>query len=97
MKKSQELPISTIIIAILALAVLVVLILMFTGKLGTVSKGLTEQEKGTTCLDANWKWPHECTEGTIVYANFENAGKHIGKICCMPKEQNGGGRSSVSV
>jgi len=41
-KKSQGLSITTIIVAAIALIVLVVLVAIFTGRLGSFSKGLNE-------------------------------------------------------
>ncbi len=48
-KKAQGISINTIIIAAIALAVLVVLFAIFTGRLGLFSKGV---EQTTTCKQA---------------------------------------------
>ena len=42
LKKSQSISINTIIIAAIALGVLVVLFVIFTGRIGSFSKGLSE-------------------------------------------------------
>lgn len=49
MKKAQGLPITTIIIAILALVVLIILIAITTGRLQLFGKGASESTKAVVC------------------------------------------------
>ncbi|MEK6947430.1 MAG: DUF948 domain-containing protein [Nanoarchaeota archaeon] len=53
-KKSQGMPINTVIIAAIALAVLVVLIVIFTGGIGKTSQNLGScVTKGGVCANTN--------------------------------------------
>lgn len=53
-KRAQGLSITTIIVAVIGLIILVVLIAIFTGRLGAFGKGLEEQEKfGKKCEEFN--------------------------------------------
>ena len=84
-KKAQGLSINTIIIAAIALVVLVVLIAIFTGRLGMFSKGLGDvgkcQNLGGTCLNAN-----SCTE-----AGGGNTREIFGAIDCGKDLREQGG------
>ena len=55
MKKAQGISINTIIIAALGLAVLVVLFLIFTGRIGIFSKGVDETQACTSICQAGGK------------------------------------------
>ena len=53
MKKAQGLPMNVIVIAAIALLVLVVIALIFMGRIGGFSKGVAEcQNQGGVCLSA---------------------------------------------
>lgn len=53
MKKAQGISINTIIIAALGLAVLVVLFLIFTGRIGIFSQGVEETQTCTSICQAS--------------------------------------------
>ena len=77
-KKSQSLSINTIIVAALALVVLVVLIMVFTGKIRIFSSTLEScAAKQGECLSKT-----ECTGNKVQIPNTE-CDKTAGKICCV--------------
>ena len=91
-KKSQSISINTIIIAAIALAVLVVLFVIFTGRLGIFSKGLQETD---TCkqkcdsLNMGEAGSHlltesgSCTKPAVTIAGSYKDGPF--GCCCVPK------------
>ncbi len=90
-KKGQSISINTIIIAAIALAVLVVMFAIFTGRLGGFTKGVQDTD---TCLQkctslnmASGSNPTSeaskaCTDGQYV-AGVYSDGKF--GCCCVPK------------
>jgi hypothetical protein len=79
MKKAQ-LSINTVVITIIALAVLITLVLFFTGKFATFSEGVSEFDQQDTTSDA----------GCQVACNLERSGAgkpYTNKFCveqCLP-------------
>ena len=51
-KKAQGISINTIIIAAIALIVLIILIAVFTGRMGWWGRDITSAQQGTTCKAA---------------------------------------------
>ena len=88
-KKGQSISINTIIIAALALAVLVVLFAIFTGRLGGFTKGVTETDTcaqkctSLSLLTHNDKLRIDCEpSGTFVAGKFSDAPNNG---CCCSK------------
>lgn len=84
-KKSQGISITTIIIAALALVVLVILIAVFTGRMGIWGQGLDDTTKGNDCESDEVKglWKVKCGDGeTAIYGIFSDANDHPGQSCC---------------
>ncbi len=86
----QELSVTTIIIAAIALIVLVVLVAVFTGQMGIFSRGLDKEKKGYTCmdtppagLDGIWK-TDPCPTGQEFFGVTDSADLrlHSGMHCC---------------
>lgn len=67
-KKGQGLPLTTIIIAAVGLIVLVVLVAIFTGRIGGFGTGVTQAQK-ITCSDA------------CIASGFETGSKRTGETC----------------
>ena len=90
MKKSQSISINTIIIAAIGLAVLVVLFAIFTGRLGSFSKGVQETDTcAQKCVSLNMQ------KGTSLTAEGDECALDEQKIsgsysdgkfgcCCRP-------------
>ncbi len=84
-KKGQSISINTIIVAAIALAVLVVLFVIFTGRLGIFSTGVSQTttcENGCKALsmskgDANSK---ETCQGTYIPGTYQELGPD--RVCC---------------
>lgn len=75
--KKAELAMDMIVMAALALVVLVVLLLFFTGKIGAVNKSLSDcQNQGGSCIDA--EQCNSAYQGSIV--NFTCSS---GNVCCI--------------
>lgn len=75
-KKAQGISMNVIIIAAIALLVLVILSVIFIGRMGSFGEqtGACEQQGGT-CYDGP-----NCPQGTTKYtANCEE-----GEVCCLP-------------
>ena len=82
MKKAQEISVHMIVVAAIALLVLVVLILIFTGRIGEFSKGIKEcPTESSRCVDQR----NECSESEAVIPRkcFKEGGGE-GSYCCMP-------------
>ena len=85
-KKGQGLSMNVIIIATIGLVVLVVLIAIFTGRLGSFGQKLAEEEKGVTCVDLGGEWEASCdadTERQIFgVTNARDLQENAGRACC---------------
>jgi len=95
-KKGQSISINTIIIAAIALAVLVVLFAIFTGRLGLFSKGIQETTncdqacksagytgKGNSLLpDAGGQYG-DCSPGTKLTGYYEISDGIKRQCCCL--------------
>lgn len=85
MKKAQGLSINAIIVAAIALIVLVVLVAIFTGRLGTWGKGVTEASKneceGPT-LNGNCVLASPGCVGDTV-RSYAATGCATNEICCI--------------
>ena len=90
MKKAQSISINAIIIAAIALIVLVVLVAIFTGRLGTWGKGVTEASKNE-CEGDQGIYNGECrsaTSGCDVLNQvraYGATGCQKDQICCVAK------------
>jgi len=88
---------NVIIIAAIGLVVMVVLIAIFTGRLGGFGQELAEREKGLTCEDdaiegiggLGGEWKTSCdaeTERQIFgVTNARDLQAHSGMACCREK------------
>ena len=89
-KKGQSISINTIIIAAIALAVLVVLFAIFTGRMGIFSKGIQETdtcEQKCSSLNMN-QGTHPTAEGEGCTTGQKIAGVYKGNpygCCCVPR------------
>ena len=90
MRKGQSISINTIIVAAIALAVLVVLFAIFTGRLGGFTKGVQETDTcAQKCASLNMNpgsHPTEdvkaCTEGQYIAGTYVD-GRY--GCCCVQK------------
>jgi len=94
-KKGQSISINTIIIAAIALAVLVVLFYIFTGRLGSFSKGVGETASCENSCKAlsmqksitTFNNKDECERGAgQVYIPGTYSDVTSGACCCIPKQ-----------
>ncbi|MBI2654698.1 hypothetical protein HYX02_07895 [Candidatus Woesearchaeota archaeon] len=90
MKKAQSISINTIIVAAIALAVLVVLFAIFTGRIGGFTKGVSETDTCVQkCDSLNMKpGTHPRDDGRTCIEGQYIAGVYVdGKYgcCCVPK------------
>jgi len=77
MKKAQGISINVIIIAAVALIVLIVLVAIFTGRLGVFSSGVAScADKGGSC-----QMP-PCTGDTTILRGTDC--DRDGMVCCLP-------------
>lgn len=77
--KIGDLTFSKIVVAILALAVLIVLLMVFTGKMGGVSSELDScQANGGTC-----KQRDECEENSSFVRQGNYSDCSSGQVCCV--------------
>jgi len=91
-KKGQSISINTIIVAAIALAVLVVLFVIFTGRLGIFSTGVSQT---TTCensckalgmLNGDASDKDECSRNSRTYipGTYQELGAN--RVCCCLKQ-----------
>ena len=85
-KKGQGLSLNVIIIAAIGLIVLVLLIAIFTGRIGTFRKSVAREEAGLTCPDLGGSWStNPCGEGETELFGVTQADDlraHAGQNCC---------------
>jgi len=93
-KKGQGLSMNVIIIATIGLVVMVVLIAIFTGRLGGFGQKLAEEEKGLTCkgdekstpkgLGGEWKPSCDADTERQIFGvtNARDLQAHSGMACC---------------
>ena len=89
-KKAQSISINTIIIAAIALAVLVVLFMIFTGRFKIFSEGVGETSTYSSCSDAcklggysSGAISDNCAAGTYkMYGKFKNVDLASQACCC---------------
>jgi len=99
MKKAQGLSLNVIILAVLGLLVLLVLILIFTGKMGFLSKEISgcESKQGAKCVDD--AGDHQCPsdpDGDAGYFTKYSYDCKEGKVCCYSQCKALGGKCSPS-
>lgn len=93
MKKGQGLSITTIVVAAIALLVLVVLVAVFTGRIGGFSKAVADcSQKGGFCADKQYNengfnytpepGAKTCPINAPKYFGTTNCGKDVD--CCIP-------------
>jgi len=95
MKKAQGMSLNVIVIAALALIVLVVLVAIFTGRMGLFTQSLREQEskfcgpvtdnsKGTSINGRVTQLSTGCLDTEVqIYGVFKDVA--VNQICCLPK------------
>lgn len=85
-RKGQGLSLNTIIIAAIVLTVFIVLVMVFTGRMGWFTKMLNiNTEK--TCADYNGQWESQDTCGVsnlVIGAPSDSGGP--GEVCCKIPE-----------
>ena len=90
-KKGQGLSMNVIIIAAIGLVVMVVLIAIFTGRLGGFGQKLAEEQKGLTCegdapegLEGEWKpsCDSETERQIFGVTNARDLQANAGQACC---------------
>ncbi len=90
-KKGQSISINTIIIAAIALAVLVVLFVIFTGRIGIFSKGVSETAscenscKGLGLSLGSMSTKDGCTIAGRPYIAGTYSDVSQGEVCCCSK------------
>lgn len=80
MKRAQGISINVIVIAAIALLVLVVLAVVFLGKIGGFTSGASDCEnKGGSCVVGS------CPGSTITYNNLQcpNTASGASQTCCL--------------
>ena len=93
-KKAQSISINTIIVAAIALAVLVVLFVIFTGRISLFSKGVSETDTcAQKCASLNMQFDtaptstpavgSECNKGQSYISGSYKEGQY--GCCCAPK------------
>ncbi len=96
-KKAQGISINTIIVAAIALIVLVILIAIFTGRMGIFNKELSDQEQGTadceTTLDGEWMLASDCNDAgrqaaVVPLKDSEEMSAGGTKVCCLRQAQD---------
>jgi hypothetical protein len=84
-KKAQSISLNTIVIAALALMVLVILIMIFTGRVDIFRKNLTCTAREGNCRATHY--PDGCPPNTVGIMTDDctdiNTGKRPGQ-CCVP-------------
>lgn len=87
-KKAQQNMFWIVIGAVIALVVMIILIVMFTGKTGALEGGLLDCEsKGGVCDYSN-NAACKGAGGTVASA-FQCSGANTGNICCFPESDDG--------
>ena len=86
-KKGQSISINTIIIAVLALGVLVVLFYIFTGRIGTFSEGVSKTAScENSCKSLNMNKDDSSTDKACTSPNAYVPGTYSdvgqGRVCC---------------
>ena len=90
-KKAQGISINTIIIAAIALIVLVIIVAIFTGRLGEFSFGVANcEDKGGTCTSYN---PNQETAASVCEGM--NAAPLRGTNCGREDQYNTEGREGI--
>ncbi len=87
MKKAQGISINTIIIAAIALIVLVILIAIFTGRMGIFGQGLDNAQQvecKTETVDGEPTPSKDCPAARTMYGKYKNV--ETGFVCCKNVE-----------
>jgi hypothetical protein len=86
-RKGQSISINAIIIAALALIVLIVLIMVFSGRMSIWGREMDTQQKGRTCADNGGSWKFICDANTekpySAKLQDSNSVDGLGKTCCI--------------
>ena len=81
---------NVIIIAAIGLVIMVVLIAIFTGRMGGFGQKLAKEEAGFQCkADLGGDWRQVCEEGEIAtfgVTHSQDLAKHTGQLCCVASE-----------
>jgi len=78
MAKAQGISINTIIVAAIALIVLVVLVMVFTGRISLFGQGLSDVQEGDAC-PGTMQQGLICTSGTSQVFNIRTCGEKISR------------------
>jgi hypothetical protein len=84
-RKAQGLSITTIIVAVIGIIILVVLIAIFTGRLGDFSAGVEKASSCETMCQALDRQPGTAPDAGGKCKTDEKAVKVSDKCCCKPK------------
>ena len=100
-KRGQGLPMNSIVIAAIVLVVMVVLIMIFSGSMGTWLQDLKAAREAKDCgeyksngNEGHWVDGPTCGEGEVPIYNVKNADLHPGQTCCLKKKETLGGNPS---
>ena len=79
MSKAQGMPLNTIVIAAIALIVMVIIIMIFTGRIGNFNSGID---------DCASKGGEPSSDGTCDLGSVKIPMKKEGEYCCVPLSDN---------
>jgi len=86
-KKAQGLSLNVIIVATLGLIVLVILVAVFTGRIGSWGSSVASVEEGKTCDEYGGDWTDgsSCDEDERPIYNLDRdeITIHVGQVCCV--------------
>ena len=90
-KKAQGISINVIIVSAIALIVLIVLIAVFTGRIGIWGQDITKVTERSKCTDIpedggpSGVWRNACIQGQEreVFGAYEDSNLHAGESCCV--------------
>jgi hypothetical protein len=82
MKKAQSISINTIIVAAIALIVLVIIIAIFTGRMGSWGLGLDQITKQECKTPNTVETSQDCPSDRVIFGKYTNV--NSGEVCCKP-------------
>ena len=90
-KKGQGLSMNVIIIAAIGLVIMVVLIAIFTGRIGGFGQKLAKEEAGFRCAEElGGEWKDVCPDGkkaTFGVTHSQDLAMNSGRLCCVDRPE----------
>lgn len=87
MRKAQGLSLNYVVVGIIAVVVLVVIIMIFTGGMQPVGEE-AENIMNKTCETMGGTWQDSCENGRTVYpTSSQDVMSHQGSVCCVVTTQ----------